>query len=147
MWTLGWLHYSDLASDRTRLRGRRRLSKEQRRIIARAVLFLKKDDEYIHGAALRDQTVLAKGGLWFLSLLVLAVASILVFGYPAFVVVGLVYGLWMLAHITAPIVTELFPKTRHEPVPTEPGGAVWPFATDEMLRAAPAAPVFLAGRA
>lgn len=45
--TYGWLHYSDLW--KYRLRGQHALSREARKGIARAVLFLKTDDEYVHG--------------------------------------------------------------------------------------------------
>lgn len=56
--TFGWLHYSDLRP--YRLRGRHALSPEARKGVARAVLFLKTGQEYVHGDTLTEETVLGK---------------------------------------------------------------------------------------
>lgn len=69
--TYGWLHYDDMRT--YRLRGRYALSPEERKSIARAVLFLKTDQEYVHGNSLESSTVL--GGPWLRGcLIVLGVA-------------------------------------------------------------------------
>jgi len=57
----GWLHYSDLRE--YRLRGRDKLSQQARRSIARAILFLKSDQEYVHGDAIIANTILSRRSL------------------------------------------------------------------------------------
>lgn len=56
--TYGWLHYSDLST--YRLKGRHALSREERTSIARAVLFLKTDQDYVHGDCVESATCLGK---------------------------------------------------------------------------------------
>lgn len=65
--TYGWLHYSDMRT--YRLRGRAELSLEERKGIARAVLYLKTDQEYVHGDNLISGTILGK--LWIRGCLII----------------------------------------------------------------------------
>lgn len=59
--TFGWLHYGDLSN--YRLRGSRALTPEERKSIARAVLFLKTDQEYVHGDCVTNATILGEPGM------------------------------------------------------------------------------------
>lgn len=62
--TLGWLHYSDCRTHK--LRGRDALSRQERRELARAILFLKTDQEYVHDGALREGTLLGNASVQML---------------------------------------------------------------------------------
>jgi hypothetical protein len=91
-----------------KLRGRRALSREARRELARAVLFLKTNEEYVHGDAIVSGTILRKGrdrvllavvalslamGLWTyiaISSFVLGFATVAGIAYVAHLVIHLV---------------------------------------------------------
>jgi hypothetical protein len=157
LWLFGWCHYSDFWRDSTRLRGERALSREERRCIAQAVLFLKTDQEYVHG------NVMAKGTVdldspWAVPVMLISLFGILVLGIfwltpwwhaltpwqyyatTAFCVLIFVSG-------TYEFTRNLIRQFSAQPPPPDailPWGSIWPFADTQTFGAAIRHPVFLA---
>ncbi len=69
----GWLHYSDLST--YRLRGRHAIAPEERTSIARTVLFLKSNQEYVHGESITSGTCL--GGRWLFGFMLTIALAVL----------------------------------------------------------------------
>lgn len=147
----GWCLYDDFRT--YRLRGPDALSPETRRMVARAVVFLKSDTEYIYGPVVWCATwplshrimfylhvgtiVLALGtcfGLWWTCL---PAAGLIIFHF--------VHYLFIMAARLSRRVRGLA-RPEPEPAPTEFGGSLWPFPSEETYQAARLTPFFLAGR-
>jgi hypothetical protein len=123
--TFGWTLYSD--TRRYRLRGRHKLPRIARAAVARCVLFLGSDLEYIHGAAVRERTVLGRGirasvvaGTTLLILGCAGLALLSRFGwrFAGTSALAALAGLWILWHPWRP--RRAGPI---EPLPEE----IWPF--------------------
>ena len=161
--TYGWLHYDDFRT--YRLRGRDALSREERKSIARAVLFLKTDQEYVFGKCLESGTVL--GGPWLRGcLIVLGVAvatgalthfalNTFLFGFLAVVLLAYLCNLLFVAVLArvrrrrleraAPEIGETFWPYIDERAAMEQY-RYWPFADKATYETALANPPYLHGR-
>ncbi|MGI9013392.1 MAG: hypothetical protein ACR2GY_03990 [Phycisphaerales bacterium] len=159
----GWLHYSDLRE--YRLRGRDALSPEERKTIARTVLFLKTDDEYQHDPAIISGTI-ARGSLGcMLAVLGCAIFAGVIYassgsayaasiGFMVPLIIG--YLSWMLACYTWGAIRAKCIDQRYQPLPDTfwpfldsrvevEAFRFWPFADGDSYRAALANPPFLNG--
>lgn len=151
--TFGWSHYSDLYPHR--LRGRHALSREERRGIARAVVFLKSDQEYVHGTFNTNETTLSnRSGLAMLVLLMIAgLGGIFTrinlgtfnFGFFGLLTVSCV--LWLLLHLAFRICCRTTSDDDERPLEDtdwpwtskramEQGLQYWPFENETCYKAA-----------
>ncbi len=164
LFTYGWLHYDDLR--RHKLRGRDALSREQRAAMARVVLFLTTDQEYVHGDVVSSATGYGRPIPIRGCLAVIALAA--GFGLYTFVAMNTFILGFILVVIVAAFAYKLIGvvrsrRDRQQGNPSAPAIEAtfwpfidhrasmesfqfWPFASKESYQHALAHPPFLSGR-
>lgn len=143
----GWSHYGDL--DTYRLRGRNALTAEERRMFARAIVFLRSDREYTHDlfhlpaagwgwiitSAGLLSGVLVTSLLWGWNKAMILVAALSVFIYIA---------MWTWCPVQR--LVNWLRRGRSDPGDDDVVERGWPFASANELRDAVRQPIFLRGR-